>query len=735
MQCPLLSLLNCSLDACITQERLPYSIIRHLPWNHFGRKNLGYLFAIHHGAKVIYDTDDDNEIIETVKAIPYTNLTEIDRFLVIKQDESAAEKGSINPYPFFGAPLAWPRGFPLDEVRASTTTRLAARVVQEDKPRSIGVIQSLANHDPDVDAIYRMSTLPLPFDFQSPRDPVLGIRPGYNMCPYNAQATIHMERAFWLMLLPITVHGRVSDIWRSYFTECLFSETGDAVAFASSWVVQHRNPHNYLADFDSEQDLYKKSTALVDYLLNEWTCDASSDSLDLWSCLESLYKDMYSHGVLERQDVEMVQAWINDLKNIGYQPPGIPLLSSKDTYRDRVTIVDRYTLVEEDGNPSTEVSIEFDSMPSLTHCDRSWAKMYTDNSFSSSNATTFPTSISPRGDAGKMAFALELSNVDKAKLGEPTWLAFYCQVEATRRVHKYQLSDSLVLMPVFKDILSVVNFNSFDDKYKPKILEEYLLMHGQAFPHTIFITTQKPTNVSLLAPQGPLHYLPELRNGWALYRGMEYAMRTYPDYKGYMVTNNDVAMRFWKWGQRRWDQVSIQSVNKEVKDKMGCWFDYQTPLNDAMWGRWDHWKEERSTHFLQKFISTLNAVDKENMFRPCGPNILYNTGSDFFYIPGQLRPKYLSVMDSFEDDPSSTLFEALVPMILSILQSPTEWEPLNANYCWDLAADIRNEMCAKLFRDDSTIDIVHPWKLAYPKTKDILHPLLSLPEKKIWLDV
>lgn len=27
------------------------------------RKNLGYLYAIHHGATVIYDTDDDNLLI------------------------------------------------------------------------------------------------------------------------------------------------------------------------------------------------------------------------------------------------------------------------------------------------------------------------------------------------------------------------------------------------------------------------------------------------------------------------------------------------------------------------------------------------------------------------------------------------------------------------------------------------------------------------------------------------
>jgi hypothetical protein len=31
-----------------------------LPWNSFGRKNVGYLFAIARGAKVIWDFDDDN---------------------------------------------------------------------------------------------------------------------------------------------------------------------------------------------------------------------------------------------------------------------------------------------------------------------------------------------------------------------------------------------------------------------------------------------------------------------------------------------------------------------------------------------------------------------------------------------------------------------------------------------------------------------------------------------------
>ncbi len=31
-----------------------------VPWDHFGRKNVGYLYAIRHGAKAIFDFDDDN---------------------------------------------------------------------------------------------------------------------------------------------------------------------------------------------------------------------------------------------------------------------------------------------------------------------------------------------------------------------------------------------------------------------------------------------------------------------------------------------------------------------------------------------------------------------------------------------------------------------------------------------------------------------------------------------------
>ena len=74
-------------------------------------------------------------------------------------------------------------------------------------------MQGLANLDPDVDAIYRL-TQPLDVHFKSdipavalPRDVV---------CPWNSQNTLFAQDAFWGLLIPVTTTFRVCDIWRRY---------------------------------------------------------------------------------------------------------------------------------------------------------------------------------------------------------------------------------------------------------------------------------------------------------------------------------------------------------------------------------------------------------------------------------------------------------------------------------------------------------------------------------------
>ena len=56
-----------------------------------------------------------------------------------------------------------------------------------------------------------------------------------------------------------------------YSLEALFPRIKAHLGFIPRpLVVQHRNPHSYLADFSAEMDLYVKSSQLVRYLLKEY---------------------------------------------------------------------------------------------------------------------------------------------------------------------------------------------------------------------------------------------------------------------------------------------------------------------------------------------------------------------------------------------------------------------------------------------------------------------------------
>lgn len=183
----------------------------------------------------------------------------------------------------------------------------------------VGIIQSLANVDPDVDAMYRL-LMTIPFNFPPNfRDMQTLLKvPEKSYAPYNAQATLHFYPALWSLLLPVTVHGRVSDIWRGYIFQKLAKYIEIDLFFASPFVRQIRNSHNYLADFDSEQDLYQKSDKLIEKLSS-----LSLISSTLPGKIEELYVYMFEHGYLKLNDVLLCQEWLTALDAIGYIFPSI----------------------------------------------------------------------------------------------------------------------------------------------------------------------------------------------------------------------------------------------------------------------------------------------------------------------------------------------------------------------------------------------------------------------------
>ena len=141
--------------------------------------------------------------------------------------------------------------------------------------------------------------------------------------PYNAQATLHFYDAFWALYLPVTVASRVSDIWRSYFTQSLLSYLGLSIGFLPRpLVVQDRNPHSYIGDFEAELPLYLKSLSLAKFVTN-----SNETRVDQYKnmpqAIESLWIDLYQRGYIELEDVTNIQKWLQVLCDIGYNFPSL----------------------------------------------------------------------------------------------------------------------------------------------------------------------------------------------------------------------------------------------------------------------------------------------------------------------------------------------------------------------------------------------------------------------------
>ncbi|XP_078374528.1 uncharacterized protein LOC144658081 [Oculina patagonica] len=298
---------NCVFLSVEKQKSLGYHIHDLLPYKSYARKNIGYLYAIQHGAKIIYETDDDNS--PTSGKITFYQQ-ETGDFLVYRTDSIL-----VNPYEHFGQSSIWPRGYPLDHI-ADPPSHNFIKCQGVDTSIQQGVV----NGDPDVDAIFRLTRkdkdVDLKVEFDPEAQPV--VLPPNTMAPFNSQNTLFMNKALWAMLIPTTVTFRVCDIWRGYWAQRLMWDVGSHLSFFPPNAVQFRNAHNYLIDFIDEKMLYHDSGRLVEFLIN-W----KSDKPDFFSRVLDLSVAMVHQGFWEINDAILTEAWLTDLISIGYEMPAI----------------------------------------------------------------------------------------------------------------------------------------------------------------------------------------------------------------------------------------------------------------------------------------------------------------------------------------------------------------------------------------------------------------------------
>lgn len=213
--------------------------------NTYTRKILGYLYAFQHGAEAIFESDDDN--------IPYLHAKNViesylnDRRII--EPVLFSENGWLNIYKVFDSQNSWPRGFPIEKIHTSNA------LIDTKNKLPWGVLQFLADEDPDVDAIYRM-TQGNPIYFSQNKK--ISLCKG-TFSPFNSQATLWVPETFPLMFLPIGIKDRVTDILRGFISLACMWANGMTLGVSSPIVYQERNQHNLLNDFSQEIDLYLSS--------------------------------------------------------------------------------------------------------------------------------------------------------------------------------------------------------------------------------------------------------------------------------------------------------------------------------------------------------------------------------------------------------------------------------------------------------------------------------------------
>lgn len=247
-----------------------------LPYNHYCRKNIGYIYAIKNDYDVIYETDDDNLIYDDFDDI-LNNSNNINSIIKDKNNNW------INIFKYFTKNKAcWPRGLPITNIHNKYDFEIKKNSL------SVSIIQGLVDNDPDVDSLYRLiKNDPIAWE----KNKLIKIS-NENMCVFNSQNTFWLNKDLFIaMYIPCTVSFRYCDILRSIICNSLLYYSNNIISYISPNVIQERNEHNLMDDFKSEYSMFIHNEAICDYIYCLPKClyliQCSSKLPDIYSCLKN----------------------------------------------------------------------------------------------------------------------------------------------------------------------------------------------------------------------------------------------------------------------------------------------------------------------------------------------------------------------------------------------------------------------------------------------------------------
>ena len=283
--------LNCIYLDIPSQKKLFPELSELLPYNHYCRKNLGYLYAIMKGYKIIYETDDDN--------IPYDNF---DNILQYNNIQMITEQNSvwINIFKYFtNNAYIWPRGFPLSLLKNEPNYLI------QDTNKTPSIINGLVKNDPDVDALFRI-ICSHQTSIQWDKNKCILID-NKNVCVFNTQNTFWINpELFICLLIPCSVSFRYCDILRGIISNIILKRTNNYMVYSSPNVTQIRNEHDLMSDFKSEYEMYIHNENILNFIENDIV---NTNITSVKQLLLLIYNNLLVNNVIAQKDIDILHKW------------------------------------------------------------------------------------------------------------------------------------------------------------------------------------------------------------------------------------------------------------------------------------------------------------------------------------------------------------------------------------------------------------------------------------------
>uniref|UniRef100_A0A6C0EU20 Uncharacterized protein n=1 Tax=viral metagenome TaxID=1070528 RepID=A0A6C0EU20_9ZZZZ len=282
--------LNCIYLDISTQKKLFPELTDLLPYNHYCRKNLGYMYAIKKGYEIIYETDDDN--------IPYDNF---DNILLCNNIQIITEQNNrwINIFKYFtNNAYIWPRGYPLSLLKNNPN------YLVEDTLLKPSIINGLVENDPDVDALFRIICNHQNSIHWDTNKKILVSN--NNVCVFNTQNTFWLNASIFIcMLIPSSVSFRYCDILRGIISNIILKKTNNYMMYSSPNVTQYRNEHILINDFKSECEMYIHNENILNFI--EDNINKCNDIKDIIVCI---YNNLLTNSVITTLDITILHKWL-----------------------------------------------------------------------------------------------------------------------------------------------------------------------------------------------------------------------------------------------------------------------------------------------------------------------------------------------------------------------------------------------------------------------------------------